>query len=98
MMSGLPLSYFHCSKIFEIPKGIAIGVRRLIGGSVALKGGWVRGQVCIETRPNFCQRNLYALNFQGSYINSYSLKHKGDSIIALGKKIAGPGPYGPPGN
>ncbi len=62
-------------KILDIPKGILIGVRRIKGGLIALKGGWVRGQA--------------------AYLNNHRLSEKGNDIIALGKKVAGPGPYGP---
>lgn len=62
-------------KILDIPKGILIGVRRIKGGLIALKGGWVRGQA--------------------AYLNNHRLSEKGNDLIAFGKKVAGPGPYGP---
>jgi len=35
------------------------------------------------------------LRGQGYYINSYGLRDAGDQFIEYGKRVAGPGPYGP---
>jgi len=35
------------------------------------------------------------LRGQGYYLNSYGLRDAGDQFIEYGKRVAGPGPYGP---